>query len=77
MKRNTMKKKIGNESRHYCVNCGTKLYGSAMIKLRIPLIKKNVWTCKNCLCVNILSTEVDSNQVSKNLILLISYTLEK
>ena len=77
MKRNTMKKKIGNESRHYCVSCGTKLYASDMVILRIPLIKKNVWTCRLCLCVNILSTEVDINQVSKNLILLISYTLEK
>ena len=72
-----MKKKIGNESRHYCVNCGTKLYASDMIKLRIPLIKKDVWSCKLCLCENILSSAVDKNQVSKNLILLISYRLEK
>ena len=77
MRRNTMKKRIGNESRHYCVSCGTKLYASAMVKLRIPLIKKDVWSCTSCLCDNILSTAVDMNQVSKNLILLISYRLEK
>ena len=77
MKRSTMKKRIGNESRHYCVHCGTKLYASDMVNLRIPLIKKNVWSCRFCLCDNILSTAVDVNQVSKNLILLISYRLEK
>lgn len=77
MKRNTMKKRIGNELRHYCVYCGTKLYASDMVRLRIPLLKKNVWCCRFCLCDNMLSTRVDENQVSKNLILLISYRLEK
>ena len=77
MKRNTMKKRIGNESRHYCVSCGTKLYASDMVLLRIPLIKKDVWSCRFCLCDNILSTAVDKKQVSENLILLISYRLEK
>ena len=70
-----MKKKIGNESRHYCVYCGTKLYASALIKLRIPLIKKDIWSCRSCLCDNMLSTAADGKQVSNNLILLISYIL--
>ena len=77
MKRNTMKKRIGNESRHYCVHCGTKLYASDLVKLRIPLLKKDVWCCVFCLYSNVLSSAVDKNQVSKNLILLISYRLEK
>ena len=77
MKRNTMKKRIGNESRHYCVHCGTKLYASDMVQLRIPLIKKDVWSCELCLCSNVLSSAEDKNQISKNLILLISYRLEK
>lgn len=77
MKRNTMKKRIGNESRHYCVNCGTKLYASDMVRLRIPLLKKDIWSCTFCLCENVLSSSVDENQVSKNLILLISYELVK
>ena len=77
MKRNTMKKRIGNESRHYCVHCGTKLYASDMVHLRIPLIKKDVWSCKLCLCDYMLSSQEDKKQVSKNLILLISYKLKK
>lgn len=76
MKRNTMKKKIDNESRHYCVDCGSKLYASDMIHLRIPLLKKDVWACRNCFCDNILSTAEDKLQASKNLVLLISYKLE-
>ena len=77
MKRNTMKKKIGDESRHYCVNCGRKLYASDMIHLRIRLLKKDVWACRDCFCDNILSTGVDKPQKSKKLVLLISYRLEK
>ena len=77
MKRSTMKKRIGNESRHYCVHCGTKLYASDMVNLRIPLIKKNVWSCEFCLCRYVVSSQADNNQVSENSYLLISYRLKK
>ena len=72
-----MKKRIDNESRHYCVYCGTKLYASDMINLRVPLMKKDVWSCVFCLRKNSLSTQVDSNREGENLILLISFRLEK
>ena len=77
MQRDTMKKKIDNNSRHYCVNCGTKLYARDMVNLRITLLKRTVWACRDCFCDNVLSTAEDENQVSKNLVLLISYRLEK
>lgn len=76
MKRNTMKKRIGNESRHYCVYCGTKLYASDMFHLRIPLLKKDVWACRDCFCANVLSSQVDKPQGSKKLVLLFSFRLE-
>lgn len=73
-KRNTTKKRVGNETRSYCVHCGVKRYKSELFNLTIPLLLRSVWICGTCylentfstIKTNTLSTPEDKNQAFEN-----------
>jgi len=73
-KRNTTKKRIGSETRSYCVHCGKKRYKSELFNVSIPLVLRTFWVCGTCyiqntlstIKLNTLSTSEDKNQAFKN-----------